>query len=92
MNICKSCHKEIALGKVFCDKCGEPSFRDELTRLINRYSRENGSDTPDFVLAQFLCVCLLSFDQGVRERERWYGRTAGDGSAILGKPVTKEGP
>jgi len=33
---------------------------------------ENASDTPDFILAQYLSDCLAAFDKAVRERERWY--------------------
>lgn len=53
---------------------GAPTFRNELSGLINRHSMENGSDTPDFILAEFLNSCLQAFDEGVRHRERWSGR------------------
>jgi hypothetical protein len=33
-------------------------FRKELEQLINRNSRENGSNTPDFILAQYIEGCL----------------------------------
>lgn len=49
-------------------------FHDELSGLINKYSKENGSDTPDFILANYLAMCLDAFDQGVEARDRWYGR------------------
>ena len=52
----------------------ETEFRRELGRLLNQYSRENPSDTPDFILAEYLALCLTAFDISVRERERWYGR------------------
>jgi len=51
------------------------TFKKELEFLINRYSKENGSDTPDFILAQFLTGCLKSFDVAVSRRENWYGHT-----------------
>ena len=51
-----------------------PDFRRDLERLINRYSRENGSDTPDFIIAQYLCDCLEAWEAGVKSREGWYGR------------------
>lgn len=35
---------------------------------------ENGSNTPDFILAQYLVNCLLSFNSAVQCREKWYGR------------------
>lgn len=50
------------------------SFMEELRALINRHSAENGSDTPDFLLAAYLYDCLVAFDRTVRDRERWYGR------------------
>lgn len=50
------------------------SFLEELRGLINRHSAENGSDTPDFLLAAYLYDCLVAFDRTVRDRERWYGR------------------
>lgn len=51
-----------------------PSFREDLETLINRHSKENGSDTPDFILADYLIFCLNAFDQAVSAREKWYGR------------------
>ena len=50
------------------------NFRDEIEHVINKYSRENGSDTPDFILAEYLANTLDVFDRTVRRREQWYGR------------------
>lgn len=41
----------------------------ELRSLINRHSKENGSDTPDFVLAQYLQHCLDAFNYATRYRQ-----------------------
>ena len=49
-------------------------FREKLEALINRYSMENTSNTPDFILAEFLDRCLACFDAAVQQRETWYGR------------------
>lgn len=51
----------------------EESFRDKLEHLINAHSMENGSNTPDFVLAEFLADALRAFDKATKERSRWYG-------------------
>lgn len=51
-----------------------PEFRDELRSLINRHSKENESNTPDFILATFLAETLELFDATVRRRESWHGR------------------
>ena len=50
------------------------AFRKKLEELINCESKENGSDTPDYVLANFLNGALFLFDKTVREREKHYGR------------------
>ena len=47
-------------------------FRKELENLINRNSKENGSNTPDFILAEYLTDCLASFDKAVTARSKWY--------------------
>ena len=49
-------------------------LRQRLANLLNEFSAENGSDTPDFVLASYLVNCLNAFDLAVCERERWYDR------------------
>lgn len=50
------------------------SLRKDLEAAINRHRAENGSNTPDFILAEYLIVCLAAFDMTVRKREAWYGR------------------
>jgi hypothetical protein len=50
------------------------SFKHELQNLINEHSMENGSDTPDFILASFLHSCLESFNHAVRQREQFYNK------------------
>ena len=52
----------------------EHDFRREIESAINRHSKENGSDTPDFILAEYLSDCLKAWDKGVSRREKWYGR------------------
>jgi hypothetical protein len=49
------------------------SFERDLASLINRYSLENGSDTPDFILAQFLNDCLKAYNQALVARRAWLG-------------------
>lgn len=50
-------------------------LRHELEQAINRVSAENGSNTPDFILAAFLVSCLAAFDRATLDRERWHGRS-----------------
>ena len=49
-------------------------FRKELEQLINAHSMENGSNTPDFLLADYIANCLKNFDETVKRRDKWYGR------------------
>jgi hypothetical protein len=48
-------------------------LKDEVRDLLNRHSRENASNTPDFILADYLMSCLEAFEFGVQQRESWYG-------------------
>jgi hypothetical protein len=54
----------------------EPSLHARIASAINCASAENGSNTPDYLLAHFLVGCLEAFDLAVQRRERWYGRGA----------------
>lgn len=49
-------------------------LRKQIERAINSTSSENGSDTPDFILAEYLTNCLTAFDKATIAREKWYGR------------------
>jgi hypothetical protein len=50
------------------------NFENELRGLINSYSKENESNTPDFILAKYMIKCLDAFTEASTSRERWYGR------------------
>lgn len=41
----------------------------ELTRAVNRASAENDSNTPDYVLGEFLASVLEAFNTAVRARD-----------------------
>jgi len=60
------------------------AFEDELTRLINKYSLETRSNTPDYILAKYLVMALVCVDHAIGVRDAWYGRAeraAGGGRA-----------
>lgn len=48
-------------------------FERELSALLNRYSVESDSDTPDFILARYLNDCLNAFNLATNKRNAWYG-------------------
>lgn len=49
-------------------------FQDALEMLINKHSQEGASNTPDFILAQYMNACLAAYNTAVQQRENWYGR------------------
>lgn len=51
-------------------------FMRELAALINRYSLENASNTPDHILAAHLLMALENFESSTILREKWYGRSS----------------
>jgi hypothetical protein len=48
-------------------------LRVRIEQELNRASAENGSNTPDFVLAEYLTDCLAAFDKATKARDAWYG-------------------
>ena len=67
-DICNYLKKEKAVETV--------GFREDLAGCINRYSMENKSNTPDYVLAHFLEKALQAFDHATNLRTEWYGADA----------------
>lgn len=69
-------------GGQVCRACGESypdsatQFAQRLDRLLNAHSQENASNTPDFILAQYLLGCLALWNTTTQQRETWYGRDA----------------
>lgn len=60
--------------RAFSKEKREKTFGDELEELLNKYPKENRSDTPNFVLRKYLVGCLAVFNEAVRNREEHYGR------------------
>lgn len=52
-------------------------FEKELKELINKHSIENHSDTPDWIIANFIVNCLANWTSSTKEREKYYGRDCG---------------
>lgn len=66
-------------------------FKKELTSLINKFSLENHSNTPDFLLAGYLFDCLILFGVMSKAREKWYAVSLepGDDTVQAVFPETK---
>lgn len=56
--------------------CGPPpeTLQERIAHAINATSSENGSNTPDFILAEYLTRCLGVFNSTLKQRAEWYGR------------------
>lgn len=50
----------------------ENQFETELRQLLNRHSKENGSNTPDYLLAGYLIDCLAAYDRVLTARDKWF--------------------
>jgi hypothetical protein len=51
-----------------------PTLEQEIEHALNRHCAENGSDTPDFILAKYLLGALAAWNSAIVAREKWYGR------------------
>lgn len=50
-----------------------PDFQGDLQSLINQHSQENLSNTPDWILRDYICNCLEAFNCATKARDDWYG-------------------
>lgn len=56
------------------DEEKKPTFKQELTGLINKHGKDGMAGTPDFILAEFLCQCLGAYTNATVRNETWHGR------------------
>jgi len=64
----------------------------DLAAVLNCYSQENRSNTPDFVLAGFVLRCLHALDEAVNERDRWYHVALRPGASAIQFEVSEQVP
>lgn len=74
------------------------NLREALADALNRFCAENGSNSPDFILAEYVASSLIAFDNAVNARERWHGRkvelldTADDAPRVEGAEANSPVP
>lgn len=62
-----------AIKFYFAERIRQDSpFQKELQGLINKYSQENASNTPDYILAEYLGNCLHNYNITVAKRDDWH--------------------
>ena len=49
------------------------NLKKEIAAVLNRACRENNTDTPDFILAQYLISCLKAGEKLIQDRDNFYG-------------------
>jgi len=47
-------------------------LQKQIEDLINRNCAENESNTPDFILAEYLLDCLRTWNNTTKKRDKWY--------------------
>lgn len=50
-----------------------PGFEKELENLISRYSKDEESNTPDYIIAEFMKNSMDIFHRATKLRDNWYG-------------------
>lgn len=63
------------------------SFAGKIALAINHHSLEAGSDTPDFILAEYLKRCLENFDLTMQHRATWFEK---EGDEVFGVEPQQE--
>ena len=49
-------------------------FMKELSILLNRYSKDGDTNTPDYILAEYLKSCIDNFERAVDLRDAWHNK------------------
>ena len=64
-------NKEVRGSGVVSPGTAALSFEKELKLLINKHSKEQNSNTPDFILATYITSSLKLYEIAVTHRDRW---------------------
>lgn len=76
--VVEAIHHFSEAGKAAHDRARD-KLRVKLARVLNAESVEGRSNTPDFILADFLAGCLDAFERSVVNRAEWHGAKRADG-------------
>lgn len=63
------------------DRVERKQLVNDLSDLINKHSIENMSNTPDFIIAEYLVQCLENWNKSVTSRNDWF--YSPDGTHII---------
>ena len=48
------------------------TLKEDLAKIIHKHSRESDSDTPDYILGEYLLSCLEAFEMASNQRDNFY--------------------
>lgn len=77
-------HKFVASDLLISEPSSPPASSDstevevtdlerDLASVLNKHSAENGSNTPDFILAEYLIGCLKAYNTATKSKNAWNG-------------------
>ena len=58
-------------------------LRNKIEEVINIFSLEQGSDTPDYILADYLVDCLMAYDKALQNRDQYYNGKCIENPAVI---------
>jgi hypothetical protein len=59
-------------GKLECIEV-EGTLEQEIETLLNKNCIDDDTDTPDFILAEYLMGCLKTYKETIAARDKWFG-------------------
>lgn len=62
-------------------------FLIQLTSLLNKHSKENQSNTPDYILANYLSSCLNAFNKATNARDSYYNENKNKELVVHNNPI-----
>lgn len=82
------------MGRIFgTEEPPEPNkFEKELEQILNRHNKDNDTQTPDFILAQYLLSCMEAYRTAQRMRQKWFGGSNGRREEYHGENKAKAAP
>jgi len=49
-------------------------LKDDLAELLNQHSMEQASETPDYVLAEYMLGCLYTYEKAIVGKELFWDK------------------
>lgn len=80
----------IDFDRIFELEKAEKSFREDLETLLGKYNMEKGSNTDNYILAEYLRDCIKAFDCAIVLRDRYQTLPDSDSFEIKGDRIVNK--